>query len=57
MSFSKLTFVTALALVLSVGQSTSAADLNQTKESYSAEVTKKYSYHYLKYLPKEYDGK
>lgn len=57
MSFSKLRFVTALALVLSAVQSANTADLNQTKESYSAEVSKKYSYHYLKYLPKEYDGK
>ena len=31
----------------------SAVDLNQTRESYSAEVTKKYSYHYLKYLPRD----
>ena len=57
MSFSKLRFVTALALALSAVQSANTADLNQTKESYSAEVSKKYSYHYLKYLPKEYDGK
>ena len=57
MNFSKLRFVTALALALSAGQSANAADLNQTKEFYSAEVTQKYSYHYLKYLPKEYDGK
>ena len=57
MSFSKLKFVTALALALSAVQSANTADLNQTKESYSAEVSKKYSYHYLKYLPKEYDGK
>ena len=34
-----------------------AADLNQTKESFSAEVTNKYSYNYLKYLPDGYDGK
>ena len=33
-----------------------AADLNQTKESFSAEVTNKYSYNYLKYLPDGYDG-
>ena len=54
MAFSKFTFFMALAMALSVGQTMSAAGLNQTRESYSAEVTK-YSYHYLKYLPKGYD--
>ncbi len=34
-----------------------AADLNQTKESFSAEVTKTFAYKYLKYLPDGYDGK
>ncbi|MCH2384422.1 MAG: hypothetical protein MK293_04100, partial [Pedosphaera sp.] len=34
-----------------------AADLNQTKESFSAEVTKTFAYKYLKYLPEGYDGK
>jgi hypothetical protein len=29
----------------------SAADLNQTKEVFSAEVTKTFAYKYLKYLP------
>ena len=48
MTFSNYIFM-ALAMALSVGQTMSAADLNQFRESYSAEVTK-YSYHYLKYL-------
>ena len=34
-----------------------AADLNQTKGSFSAEVTKTFAYKYLKYLPEGYDGK
>ena len=34
-----------------------AADLNQTKEKFSSIVVKTYSYNYLKYLPKDYDGK
>ena len=46
-----------MALASSTEQSLSAANLKQTKESYTAEVTKKYSYHYLKYLPEGYDGK
>ena len=46
-----------MALAFSTEQSLSAANLKQTKESYTAEVTKKYSYHYLKYLPEGYDGK
>jgi predicted peptidase len=57
MSLIKLTFFTAMALAFSTEQSLSAANLKQTKESYTAEVTKKYSYHYLKYLPEGYDGK
>ena len=35
----------------------SAADLNQTKEVFSAEVTKTFAYKYLKYQPEGYDGK
>ena len=34
-----------------------AADLNQTRETFSAEVTKTFAYKYLKYLPDGYDGK
>ena len=34
-----------------------AADLNQTKESFSVEVTKTFAYKYLKYLPEGYDVK
>ena len=35
----------------------SAVDLNQTKEVFSAKVTKTFAYKYLKYLPEGYDGK
>jgi len=34
-----------------------AAEPNQTEESFSAEVTKMFAYKYLKYLPEGYDGK
>ena len=34
-----------------------AAEPNQTEESFSAEVTKTFAYKYLKYLPEGYDGK
>ena len=33
-----------------------AADLNQTRETFSAKVTKTFAYKYLKYLPDGYDG-
>ena len=33
-----------------------ATDLNQTRETFSAEVTKTFAYKYLKYLPDGYDG-
>ena len=36
---------------------TTAAEPNQTEESFSAEVTKTFAYKYLKYLPEGYDGK
>ncbi|MDP6794859.1 MAG: prolyl oligopeptidase family serine peptidase [Verrucomicrobiota bacterium] len=38
-------------------KTTTAADLNQTKETFSSKATKTYSYNYLKYLPDGYDGK
>jgi predicted peptidase len=36
---------------------TTATEPNQTEESFSAEVTKTFTYKYLKYLPEGYDGK
>ena len=45
------------AIVGFTTQDVIAADLNQTKENFSAKVVKTYSYNYLKYLPKNYDGK
>jgi len=38
-------------------KNTIAADLNQTKESFSAVIANTYSYNYLKYLPDGYNGK
>ena len=40
-----------------INQNTNTAELNQSKEQFSAQVAKTYSYKYLKYLPKNYDGK
>ena len=55
----QIKYYTLLGAVISsfLTQDLIAADLNQTKEEFSAKVVKTYSYNYLKYLPKDYDGK
>ena len=49
-------FISSLILYFTT-QDLITADLNQTQEKFSAKVVKIYSYNYLKYLPKNYDGK
>ena len=55
----QIKFYTFLGAIISsfLAQDLIAADLNQTKEKFSAKVVKTYSYNYLEYLPKDYDGK
>ena len=55
----QIKYYTLLGAIISsfLAQDLIAADLNQTKEEFSAKVVKTYSYNYLKYLPKDYDGK
>ena len=55
----QIKYYTLLGAIISsfLAQDLIAADLNQTKEEFSAKVVKTYSYNYLKYLPNDYDGK
>ena len=59
MQVNQIKFYIFLGAIISsfLAQDLIAADLNQTKEKFSAKVVKTYSYNYLKYLPKDYEGK